>query len=73
MNEVMKAEKGRNMKKGRESQGEIEYHRGRIRNPPVGGRETLEWLRALQLTTACSSVASSTLFWLRTAHTHRGK
>lgn len=47
MNEVMKAEKGRNMKKGRESQGEIEYYRGRIRNPPVGGRETLEWFRAL--------------------------
>lgn len=63
MNEVMKAEKGGNMKTGRASQGGIDHHRGRVRNPPVGGGETLPGLRALAAACNSSSVASSTLFW----------
>lgn len=47
MSELIKVKKGRNMKKGRASQRETEHCRGGVRNPPVEGGETLQWLRVL--------------------------
>lgn len=47
MNELMKAEKGRNTMKGRASRRETGHYTGGVRNPPVGSGETPQWLRAL--------------------------